>query len=155
MLVTRILRPMDSFKCPLQSDFELSALSSLIMGMEVTQNCTNGSICIYLFHPPVLMRPPKGHPKSLLQAPGTGVTGWVRARPGLGFWGCPKSPCSTTHLSLHVPAMAQLKLENTKQPFLASCNFVLALYCSKNSFYFILKPCFPLQNNQYTQNLSA
>lgn len=72
-----------------------------------------------------------------------------------GFGGVPSLPAGTTHLFLLVPTLAQLKFENTEQPFLASCNFVLALYCIKNSFYFILKPCFLLLNNQYTQNVSA
>lgn len=71
-----------------------------------------------------------------------------------GFVGAPSLPAGTTYISLHVPTMVQLKLENTEQPFLASCNFVLALYCSKNSFYFILTLYF-LQNNQYTQNFRA
>lgn len=71
--------PWAPLRCPLQLDFELSALSSLIVGVEVTQNCTNGSICIYLPHPPVLLRPPKVTPKSLLTAPGIGGTSWVRS----------------------------------------------------------------------------
>lgn len=72
-----------------------------------------------------------------------------------GFGAAPSLPAGTIHLFFVVLTVAQLKLENTEQTFLASCNFVLALYCMKNSFYFILKPCFLLQNNQYTQNLSA
>lgn len=36
--------------------------------------------------------------------------------------------------------MVQRKLENMEQPNLASCNFVLALNCSKNPGFFILKP---------------
>lgn len=154
MLVTRILRPVGSFKMPFSVTFWTFCPFFFNCGDGGdSELCSNGSICIYLPHPPVLLRPPKATPKAFSQ-----LQVLVRpVGPGQvwGFGDAPSLPAGTTHVSLHVPAMAQLKLENTKQPYLASCNCGLALYCSKNSFYLILKPCFLLQNNQYTQNLSA